>query len=159
MKKDPKVWFPNAFGLFCGFNYFYQFKNYCPKNASNLPGTLTQHIQYSFALVISALFAAALLETQKAAELIGKVAVVLCVVLFASPLSALKSVIQTKCAKSIPLPFTLTCILNCFLWTVYGIDMGDFNIYFPNLLGLLSSLAQFGLILFYGNGNEQQLPI
>jgi Uncharacterized conserved protein len=105
------------------------------------------------------LFAAALLETHKAAELIGKVAVVLCVVLFASPLSALKSVIQTKCAKSIPLPFTLTCILNCFLWTVYGIDMGDFNIYFPNLLGLLSSLAQFGLILFYGNGNEQQLPI
>jgi len=159
LKKDSKVWFPNAFGLFCGLNYFYQFQKYCPKNASNLPGTISQHIQYSIALVVSALVAAAVLKTQSAAELIGKLGVVLCVILFASPLAALKSVIETESAKSIPLPFTLTCILNCFLWTVYGFDMGDFNIYFPNLLGLLSSLAQLGLIILYGNGKGQQLPI
>lgn len=62
--------------------------------------------------------------------------------------------------------FTLACMLNCFLWSVAGLfDMKDFNIYFPNILGLLATLAQFGLKLIYGNGDpsistlDQKLPL
>jgi len=159
LKKDSKVWAPNAFGLFCGINYFYQFQKNCSVKAKDLPGTVSQHIQGTTAFIALACLLAATLSVEVASNLIGKLGVFVCVVLFASPLVALKTVIQTKSAKSIPLPFTLTCILNCFLWTVYGIDVRDFNIFFPNFLGLLASLAQFGVILFYGKGKPQQLPI
>lgn len=158
MKKDSKIWSPNLFGLICALNYFYQFKKHC-KGASNLPGTASQHVNYSAIIITLTALIATTLDSGLASAIIGKVGVIFCVILFASPLAALKTVIDTKSAKAIPLPFTLTCILNCFLWTVYGFDMKDFNIYFPNFLGLLSSLAQFGLILFYGNGTPHELPL
>jgi len=160
LKKDKKIWAPNFFGFLCGLNYFYQFQKHCSKSASNLPGTLSQHFNYSALLVTLTALIAVTLGTELAANLIGRFAVLVCIILFISPLSSLKSVIATKSAKSIPLPFTLTCGLNCFLWSVYGLDLGDFNLYFPNLLGIISSLAQLVLILVYGNGSRrEQLPI
>jgi uncharacterized protein with PQ loop repeat len=88
-----------------------------------------------------------------AARLIGNAAVVFCMLLFASPLSALKTVLQTKSAQSIPLPMTLATVLNCFLWSVAGLkDFNDFTVYFPNLVGLGLGLSQVGLKLIYGNG-------
>ena len=159
LKKDNKIWAPNLFGLFCSLNYFYKFTKHTPKSASNLPGTVSQHFNYSALFITFTTLVATTLGTELASNLIGRLGVIVCIVLFASPLAALKTVIQTKSAKSIPLPFTLTCILNCFLWTVYGLDIKDFNVYFPNLLGLMSSLAQFALILMYGSGRSQQLPL
>ena len=75
--------------------------------------------------------------------------------MFASPLSALKTVLKTKSAKSIPLPFTLATVLNCFLWSVAGLkDFHDFNVYFPNLVGLGLGLTQVALKLVYGDGSR-----
>ena len=129
------------------------------KGATNLPGTVSQHSNYGSIIITLTALIAFTLSNDLASAIIGKVGVFFCIILFASPLAALKNVIKTKSAKSIPLPFTLTCVANCFLWSVYGLDLKDFNIYFPNLLGLLSSLVQLGLILFYGNGTPQQLPL
>ena len=44
------------------------------------------------------------LNKSLASLLIGKLGVIVCIVLFASPLAALKEVIATRNAKSIPLP-------------------------------------------------------
>jgi hypothetical protein len=57
--------------------------------------------------------------------------------------------------------FTLGMGLNCFLWSVAGLfDLKDFNIYFPNILGLLSCIAQFALKIIYGNGHQiNGLPV
>jgi len=159
LRKDSKVWMPNAFGLFCGVNYFFQFQKYCTSTTKNLPGKVSDHFKVMAAFLTFTVAAAAFLPAQVSANLIGKVAVGVCVILFASPLAALKTVVQTKSAKSIPLPFTLTCILNCFLWTVYGVDIQDFNIYGPNFLGLLAALAQLTLIIIYGKGKPTQLPV
>ncbi len=43
-------------------------------------------------------------------------------------------------------------------------EMKDFNVYFPNVLGLLSAIAQFILKLVYGDGaggdrGEKLLPM
>ena len=116
LKRDKKIWAPNFFGFLCGLNYFYQFQKHCSKTASNLPGTLSQHFNYSALVVTLTALIAVTLGTDLAATLIGRFAVLVCIVLFISPLSSFKSVIETKSAKSIPLPFTLTCMLNCFLW-------------------------------------------
>ena len=96
------------------------------------------------------------------AAIIGNVAVIMCVLMFGSPLSALKTVLETKSAKSIPLPFTIATIVNCFLWSVMGLlDVHDFNVYFPNLLGLVCGLAQLALKLIYQDGKDGKptLPV
>ena len=88
---------------------------------------------------------------------IGQAAVVVCIALFASPLSTLQTVVQTKSAASIPLPFTLASVLACFLWSVTGfLQLHDLNVIVPNTLGLISGLAQVSLKLVYGNGPPQE---
>lgn len=91
-----------------------------------------------------------------ASQLIGNTAVVFCLLMFASPLSALKTVLRMRSARSIPLPFTLATILNCFLWSVAGLgQFKDFNIYFPNLLGLAFGLVQVGLKILFDYGSNK----
>lgn len=76
------------------------------------------------------------------------------IILFASPLSAVKNVIATKSAASIPLPFTIASTINCSLWSVVGVLlMNDFNIYFPSIMGLLCALAQLFLKGLYGDSS------
>jgi solute carrier family 50 protein (sugar transporter) len=94
-----------------------------------------------------------------AAKIIGKEGVIICIILFASPLSALRNVIMTKSAASIPLPFTLACLANCTAWSVVGWYIAnDFNIYFPNILGLSCTIAQLLLKGIYGNMSDVGLP-
>ena len=165
LNAEMKIWSPNLFGLFMGLFYCSNYKKYVPKNASNLPGTLSQHIRYGGLLIMLTLLLATGLKKSVASPVIGKMGVIVCIVLFASPLSTLRDVIASKSAKSIPLPFTLVCMLNCFLWSVMGIfELKDFNVYFPNVLGLLSAIAQFMLKLTYGDGpggpgSEKLLPM
>mmetsp|Transcript_30486 Transcript_30486/g.35027 ORF Transcript_30486/g.35027 Transcript_30486/m.35027 type:complete len:235 (+) Transcript_30486:66-770(+) len=156
MKNEVKIWSPNAFGLLMSSYYCMQYRRFVPKKASNLPGTLSQHVRYGFLLMTLTVLMATQLSKGIATDLVGKLAVFLCVILFISPLSTLKTVIATKSAKSIPLPFTLACMMNCFLWSIAGIfEMKDFNVYFPNLLGLSSAIAQFVLIMLYGDGSKR----
>ena len=86
----------------------------------------------------------------------------MCVAMFGSPLAALKTVVTQKSAESIPLPFTLASVVNCFLWSVVGIlDMQDTNVYVPNLLGLMFGLCQVALKVVYrsGAGGVVDLPM
>mmetsp|Transcript_40611 Transcript_40611/g.86500 ORF Transcript_40611/g.86500 Transcript_40611/m.86500 type:complete len:95 (+) Transcript_40611:587-871(+) len=78
-------------------------------------------------------------------------------ILFASPLAALKNVIATKSAASIPLPFTIASTINCSLWSVAGLlHMKDFYIYFPSMVGLLCAVVQILLKGMYGDGGSAE---
>jgi solute carrier family 50 protein (sugar transporter) len=143
-----------------------QFTKYAPKQSPTFPGSVMGHIQGCVAFVLLTVGMA--LTLSKPAPLVGNLGVVLCVAMFGSPLAALKTVVSTKSAESIPLPFTLASVLNCFLWTVVGIlDMNDVNIYVPNVLGLTFGLIQVGLKLVYGSakkngfkyGEAEMLPL
>lgn len=84
--------------------------------------------------------------------MVGNLGIFLCVVMFASPLAAVKVVLQTKSADAIPLPFTLASVVNCIFWSVSGLfDLHDYAIYVPNLLGLAFSLVQLLLKIIYGS--------
>lgn len=175
LTKQTKVWFTNLVGLFFGLFYFLKFIKYTQPKSTSLPGTVRQHLQGCLAIFAGSavwILACYLTVHRKdmwmpyAAGLIGNTAVMFCLLMFASPLSALRTVLRKRSAKSIPLPFTLATILNCFLWSVAGLgEFKDFNIYFPNLLGLAFGLIQVGLkILFdYGSStgikNEDQIDL
>mmetsp|Transcript_19049 Transcript_19049/g.31603 ORF Transcript_19049/g.31603 Transcript_19049/m.31603 type:complete len:246 (-) Transcript_19049:1287-2024(-) len=149
MKAEMKIWCTNVVGLVFGLSYFLVFIKYCPPQSSTLPGSVLQHMQGTSAFILLCL----VLSTWSGVQMVGNLGVILCVCMFASPLAALKVVLQTRSARAIPLPFTLASILNCFLWSVAGLfDMHDYAIYVPNLLGLSFGLAQVALKLIYGSG-------
>lgn len=162
--KESKIWLTNSVGLVFGLYYFLNFIKHTQQKATSLPGTVRQHFQGCFAIVAgSAAWVLICYLTVRrkgmwmeyAAGFIGNTAVVFCMLMFASPLSALKAVLRTKSAKSIPLPFTLATILNCFLWSVAGLgEFHDFNVYFPNLLGLAFGLIQVGLKILFDYGSS-----
>ena len=151
MKKLPSVWGSNAIGVMLGAYYFTVFTRHCGPMATKLPGTVSQHLMaVGGFLALNVCIAAS--GVSNASDFIGKEGVIMCIVLFASPLAALRHVVVTKSAVSIPLPFTLACFLNCTAWFVLGWwRMMDFNIYFPNMLGLFCAMAQILLKFMYGN--------
>ena len=68
-------------------------------------------------------------------------ATVICIILFASPLSTMKTVIAEKNAASILAPLTLCQVTNCLMWTVYGfIAAKDVFVWGPNGTGLILGL-------------------
>ena len=153
LQKDPRIWSCNGLGLFLGIGYFYTFAQYA-KAATNLPGTVLQHQQLCVVSAVLTLF----LWSQSAVATIGHIGLVFNILLFASPLAALRVVLETRSARSIPLPFTIACIVNCYLWFVNP----DPNIYTPNGIGLLLSLIQLALKLYFGDGKmpkEDGLPL
>lgn len=153
LTEAKKVWLTNFVGLVCGLFYFMNFIKYVPK------GTVQRHITGCLAVMVATstwAFMCYVTVRPKnnwmpyASTFIGNLAVFFCLLMFASPLSNLKTVLQTRSAKSLPLPFILATVLNCFLWSVAGLyEFRDFNIYFPNLLGLGFGLIQVALKIFF----------
>jgi solute carrier family 50 protein (sugar transporter) len=165
LKDLPNVWMSNGVGWFLGMFYCSIFRNNCNTvTAVNLPGTIDMHYKTVVTIMTFNSMLIGLYGSNGTADIIGKEGVIICIILFASPLSALRNVILTKSAASIPLPFTLACMANCIAWSVVGLGLGheksspDFNIYFPNLLGLSCTIAQLLLKGVYGNRSSVGLP-
>lgn len=153
LKNLPSVYMSNAVGVTMGTYYFRTYTRYCTKAGS--ASEIRMHFRAVACIIFFNLCLTQIFEKDTAADFIGKEGVFYCVVLFASPLVALKHVLETKSAASIPLPFTIACFINCFCWSVTGwFTMKDFNIYFPNLLGLSCACAQLGLKGVYGDNKR-----
>lgn len=152
---QPKIWVANAVGLVLGIYYVWAFVPHAPKGmTTTLPGSLAQHGQLVLAVLVVTIFLAFLGN----ATWIGRLGVVFCLALFASPLAALQTVLHTQSAASIPLPFTIATTVNCVLWTVWGIfEAHDSNIYVPNGLGLVFGLTQLALKVIYPASSSPKL--
>uniref|UniRef100_A0A7S2KF28 Sugar transporter SWEET1 n=1 Tax=Skeletonema marinoi TaxID=267567 RepID=A0A7S2KF28_9STRA len=159
LKNLPSVYMSNAVGVTLGTYYFRTYTKYCTTIGAGKQ--IRTHFRGAACIIVFNMCLAQILEKDMAADIIGKEGVFYCMVLFASPLVALKHVLETKSAASIPLPFTLACFVNCLCWSVTGwFTMKDFNIYFPNLMGLSCACAQLGLKGMYGDkrGKGSGLP-
>lgn len=154
LKNQAEIYTSNVVGVLLGVYYVYEFVQHAPKQSPTLPGSVKQHMQGVASLVLFTLLLA-MSPLESAAEWIGRAGVVFCLAMFAAPLSALKTVLATQSAASIPLPFTIAATLNCVFWTTWGVfGRNDPNIYVTNAVGLLFGLAQIGLKLKFGNGKN-----
>ena len=78
------------------------------------------------------------------------------IVMFGGPLATLKTVWEEKSTASLPFAFSVASFANCLTWTAYGwCVIHDAYVWFPNGLGLLSSLAQFALFAKFGIHKEE----
>ena len=80
-------------------------------------------------------------------DLLGTIGVCVCVGLFASPLSTIRTVCAERSTASLPLGITASIWCNCVSWTAYGYYVADDSlIVIPNVLGVM--LASMQLLLF-----------
>jgi solute carrier family 50 (sugar transporter) len=160
LKNLAPIWSCNAIGLVLGLSYVYFYIQFSPAASPTLPGTVRQHLMAMGGILSWTVLISVLPIVSDPSWIIGKVGVAIGILLFASPLSVLRHVLATKSARSIPLPFTIASTTNCFLWTVYGIwQVNDANVYFPNFVGLLFSLAQLGLKIHYDENILQEFSM
>lgn len=82
---------------------------------------------------------------------VGTVAVVINILKYASPLSVMKRVIQTRSTKWMPLHLTIACSLCSLLWGAYGIIENDLPTIIANAGGCVACAAQLLLFCCYGS--------
>ena len=156
LKGEPSVWASNAVGLILGLYYFYGFTQFAPKEESSptLPGSVKHHKMVIWSTVIGTMLLY-MSGSSLAGRIIGFAAVMLYLALSASPLAAVQTVLRTKSAQAIPLPFVLASICSCFCWTVFGFfKMNDPNVYLTSGIGLTFGIMQAALKLIYRGGRR-----
>ena len=152
LKNVKSVFWANTAGFILGTYYMVVFSRYCSSTANHLPGRIDQHWKGTSAIILFNVLLATSLPKGRAKDMIGKEGMLSFIVLFASPLAALKQVIESKSAASIPLPFTIASIINCSLWAIAGIwEMDDVYIWLPSVLGLCCAVVQLLLKVIYGD--------
>jgi hypothetical protein len=64
----------------------------------------------------------------------GCTTVLILLIFYSAPLSALAEVFRTRSSASLYLPFAAMNVVNGLLWTTYGLALGDSFIYGPNMV-------------------------
>ncbi|KAK8584193.1 hypothetical protein V6N13_109581 [Hibiscus sabdariffa] len=102
-------------------------------------------------LVIAAAIATVILTqvytTQRRSMIVGIIAILFNIMMYAAPLSVMKLVITTKSVEYMPFSLSLASFLNGVAWTTYAFLPFDPFIAVPNGVGTMFSLAQ---LLLYG---------
>jgi len=99
---------------------------------------------------------------EAAKNCMGIVCIIVLCAMYVSPLTSMAEVIRTKNSNSLNMLMTIASFINGFLWLIYGIFFNDFYIWFPNGLGVVSSLIQGLLFFLYhkdSSKNSQTMPI
>jgi len=144
--QNPTIMLPNVTAIGMGLGYCYTFCRYRSPQAVVAP-----HLAVSAGVCAFVLGSAAALPLPAAQNAIGYLGCFVCAGMFMGPLAAMRSVLRDRSAASIPVGFTLFSTLNTSVWLAYGVVvLGDPFIWAPNVLGLVSSIAQIGLILRFG---------
>ncbi|CAK9206450.1 unnamed protein product [Sphagnum troendelagicum] len=76
---------------------------------------------------------------------VGSICVVVNILMYASPLTAMRNVIKSKSVVSMPIGLSVASFFNGLIWTAYGGIKGDKFILIPNGLGVGFCIAQFVL--------------
>ncbi|KAG0498963.1 hypothetical protein HPP92_003654 [Vanilla planifolia] len=89
--------------------------------------------------------------------IVGVLCVFCCTLMYAAPLSVMKTVIQSKSVEYMPLFLSLACFFNGSSWTAYALIRFDLFITIPNVLGVLLSIAQLVLHVMYYKSTQRQV--
>ncbi|KAF5807127.1 putative SWEET sugar transporter [Helianthus annuus] len=93
--------------------------------------------------------------------LVGILCLVFNIIMYASPLTIMKTVIRTKSVKYMPVCISIGNLLNGSIWVVYAALEFDPFIMIPNAVGAVSGMIQIGLYVKYyktTNWSDDQSP-
>jgi uncharacterized protein with PQ loop repeat len=154
LKSDRSLWITNGFAVLLSLFYWLTYLRfaYTATFISTLPGSVGMHARIVAATIVGIVLWAKNPFVPDPCILLGFLAMMSGIMLYASPLASFRVVLDAKCARSIPLPFTFASLISCSLWTNYGLfETHDVNVYLPGIIGCALSAAQLSLKLYYGD--------
>lgn len=80
-------------------------------------------------------------------EIIGLAASIFALIMFISPLSQIQRIRKVKKSDEVSPVMYMAMVVNCSLWTIYGVGISNWYIFTPNAVGIV--LAIFTLIFIY----------
>mmetsp|Transcript_150980 Transcript_150980/g.485199 ORF Transcript_150980/g.485199 Transcript_150980/m.485199 type:complete len:366 (-) Transcript_150980:486-1583(-) len=83
------------------------------------------------------------------AQQVGFLAMFVCIVMFAAPLSDLGAVIKNRNSECLPLVQCAMQFIQCALWLIVGLDKQALQVIVCNGLGITLASIQLGLIALY----------
>ncbi|POM77842.1 MtN3-like protein [Phytophthora palmivora] len=83
---------------------------------------------------------------------LGFIAIAFNLVLYASPLEAMKTVVQTKNASSMPISISSIFLVNAVLWVVFAVAVSDMFVLVPNAIGTFLCSIQVIMYIIYRPG-------
>ena len=155
LQNDTSLYITNGISILLAIYYWCTYVRYTDTTSSTslqtiLPGSIQQHVVAICTTLLVIITYTLIPYAAKHSRWLGMLAMLSGIVLFASPLTTLQYVIENKCAKSIPLPFTVASFISCFLWSIYGIYVtNDLNVYVPGIIGCTLSSLQLVLKIYY----------
>lgn len=79
-------------------------------------------------------------------EAFGALSMALALSFYASPLPAMSSALQSRCADSIHAGLATTTLCNASLWTAYGLAVHDWHMWLPQATGATIALVQLAMV-------------
>ncbi|KAK8365516.1 hypothetical protein V6Z12_A02G059900 [Gossypium hirsutum] len=140
----------NGFGIFFEAVYVGLFLIYAPKKMKLKTGVLVGILNVGFvaaAIVVTQLA----LESETQIGAIGLMCSGLNIIMYGSPLAAMKTVVTTKSVEYMPFFLSFFLFLNGGIWAFYASLMHDYFLGVPNGIGCLLGTAQLLLYAIYKN--------
>ncbi|XP_071722077.1 bidirectional sugar transporter SWEET17-like [Rutidosis leptorrhynchoides] len=140
----------NGFGILVESIYVLLFLIYAPTMMRNKTGALFGALDLGF-------LAAVVLVTQLALkgeirlDVLGVVCAGLNIIMYGSPLAAMKTVVSTKSVEFMPFWLSFFLFLNGGVWAFYAVLVRDYFLLVPNGIGFLLGAAQLLLYVIYRN--------
>ncbi|KAG4117570.1 hypothetical protein ERO13_D12G239500v2 [Gossypium hirsutum] len=139
----------NGAGTAIELVYLTLFLIFCHDKKKRLKVLLIALVEVVFMALVAALVLTLAHTTERRSMVVGIIAILFNIMMYASPLSVMKLVISTKSVEYMPFFLSLASFANGVAWTTYAFLPFDPFIAVPNGLGTLFSLAQLLLYATY----------
>ncbi|MCC7549935.1 MAG: SWEET family sugar transporter [Methanobacterium sp.] len=82
-------------------------------------------------------------------ETVGLLASIFAVVMFLSPVAQIHTVIKIKKSDEVSPALYMAMVVNCTLWTIYGVGINNWYIFTPNSIGAVLGIITLIVIYHY----------
>ena len=145
----------NGIGVFVESAYAAVFMRYVEAGPKRAAFAKTLAVSFSCSLAATGFLLLGVPQARQVA-VVGLVADVLNVILYAEPLGVMSSVIRTRSVEFMPFNLSLGTLGSAACWSTYAVYVGDATILVPNGMGVLLALAQLALYVRYCNTEESK---
>ncbi|KAJ6705391.1 BIDIRECTIONAL SUGAR TRANSPORTER SWEET [Salix purpurea] len=150
------VWTINGTGIAIEMVYLLLFLLYSDKKG-RFKVLLIVLVEVIFIALAATLVLTLAHTPRKRTAIVGIVAVVFNTMMYASPLSVMKTVITTKSVEYMPFYVSLASFANGVAWSAYALIKFDPFILVPNGTGTLFAVAQLILYAVYYRSTQRQI--
>ncbi|KAK4269067.1 hypothetical protein QN277_022272 [Acacia crassicarpa] len=138
----------NGFGVMVETAYLILFLVYAPTKMRAKTGILVGILDVGF-FGVALIFTQIALHSEVRIDVVGIMGAALNILMYGSPLSALRLVVRTKSVEYMPFLLSLCMFLNAAVWLLYAILESDWILGVPNGSGFLLGATQLVVYAMY----------